>query len=75
MVNQILLGEAMKKAPSVWPHLRDYNELVHGDAGGAPDRGKLLDKPYAADNTGFIGSGRRPIGQQLTAAKVLLESF
>ena len=72
LVNQVLLGEAIKKAPSVWPHLRDYNELVHGRAAGVADRGKLLDVPYDADNTGFIGNGRHPKGVDLEAAKVRL---
>ncbi len=36
-VNQVLLGEAIKKAPSVSPHLREYNELVHGSAAGVAD--------------------------------------
>ncbi len=72
LVNQVLLGEAIKKAPSVWPHLRDYNELVHGSAAGVADRGKLLDKPYDADNTGFIGSGKHPKGAELEVAKVRL---
>lgn len=67
----MLLGEAIKKAPSKWPHLQDYNELVHGDAAGAPDRGRLLDKPFDADNTGFIGSGRAPRGDDLHAVKVM----
>ena len=72
LINQVLLGEAIKKAPSVWPHLRDCNELVHGCAAGVADRGKLLDVPYNADNTGFIGNGRHPKGVELEAAKVRL---
>jgi hypothetical protein len=70
LVNQVLLGEAIKKAPSVWPYLRDYNELVHGSAAGVADRGRLLDVPYDVDNTGFIGNGRHPKGAELEAAKV-----
>lgn len=72
LVNQVLLGEALKKAPSMWPHLRDYNELVFGSSAGPPDRGKLLDKPYDDDNTGFIGNGVRVLGRKLPAAKVFL---
>ncbi|KAK9918436.1 hypothetical protein WJX75_004081 [Coccomyxa subellipsoidea] len=60
LVNQVLLTEAIKKAPTIWPYLRDYNQLVYGSSEGAPDRGNLLDQPYAEDNTGFIGSGARP---------------
>lgn len=59
LANQVLLAEA-KKAPTINPYLRDYNEVVYGNIGGAPDRGVLLDQPYADDNTGFIGSGARP---------------
>ncbi len=65
LVNQVLLGESIKKAPCVWPHLRDYNELVHGSPAGVADRGKLLNVPYDADNTGFIGNGRHPKGVEL----------
>jgi len=70
LVNQVLLGEALKKAPSVWPHLRDYNELVFGSSAGPIDRGKLLDKPYNEDNTGFLGSGMRVLRLKLPAVKV-----
>lgn len=72
LVNQVLLGEAIKKAPSVWPHLRDYNELVHGSAAGVVDLGNLVDVPYDADNNGFIGNSRHPKGAELEAAKVRL---
>ena len=55
----------------VWPYLRAYNELVFGSSAGPPDRGKLLDKPYAEDNTGFIGSGMRVPREELPVAQVL----
>ena len=70
LVNQVLLGEALKKAPSVWPHLRDYNELVYGSSAGPPDRGRWLDQPYDEDNTGFLGSGLLVATAKLPPAKV-----
>lgn len=70
LANQVLLAEAIKKAPTIYPELRDYNEVVYGNIGGAPDRGNLLDQPYAEDNTGFIGSGARPKREVLAQAKV-----
>lgn len=72
LVNQVLLTEAIKKAPTIWPNLRDYNQLVYGGSEGAPDRGNLLDQPYAEDNTGFIGSGARPKRAELGEAKVTI---
>ena len=55
----------------MWPHLRDYNELVFDSSAGPPDRGKLLDKAYDEDNTGFVGSGMRLLREKLPAAKVI----
>ena len=69
LVNQVLLGEAIKKVGSVW-NLKDYNELVFGSSAGPADRGKLLDKPYDEDNTGFIGSGMQVPRAKLAAAQV-----
>ena len=57
LANETLLLEALKKAPSVWPWLLDYNMMVYGNQGGPQDRGTYLDSPYDENNTGFIGSG------------------
>ncbi|CAL8471876.1 g11418 [Coccomyxa elongata] len=73
LANQVLLAEAIKKAPTVHPDLRDYNEVVYGNIGGAPDRGNQLDQPYAEDNTGFMGSGARPKRELLPHLTALAE--
>ena len=66
------LLEALKKAPSVWPGLENYNMMVYKDPGGPRDRGAHLDKPFADDNTGFIGSGTQlAMGEDHHFAKVI----
>lgn len=71
LANETLLQEAVKKAPSVWPWLQDYNMMVYNDPGGPQDRGALLDKPFAENNTGFIGSGTRIVWKGMREAQVI----
>ena len=72
LVNESLLLEALKKAPSVWPRLESYNMMVYNDPGDPQDRGAHLDKPFAEDNTGFIGSGTQlTTGEAFDDAQVI----
>ena len=71
LANETLLLEAIKKAPSVWPWLKDYNMMVYNDPGGPRDRGAFLDVPFAENNTGFIGSGTVIRKKGLREAKVI----
>ena len=46
--------------------------MVYNDPGGPRDRGAHLDKPFAEDNTGFIGSGTQlTTGEALHHAQVI----
>ena len=44
--------------------------MVYNDPGGPQDRGANLDRPFADNNTGFIGSGTRLRRAALQNAKV-----
>ncbi len=70
LVNQLLLMEAVRRAPTIWPFLKDYNELVFGSI-TVPDRGRNLDVPFDPEtHSGFLGSGRRPKNADLPLLQV-----
>ena len=75
LANETLLLDALKKAPNQWPWLDNYNMMVYKDPGGPQDRGAHLDRPFAENNTGFIGSGTRLTRVALQKAKVTLSTL